>query len=96
MQRYSRYICAAPGYYLAVAVFTDYKCVYASAVNAEMLAKKIFKSCGIKHRTRTEYSVAGISAELQCGIGKYVYRICNYKKYSILVSFCYFGDYVSA
>ena len=39
IQRYSRNICTAPGCYLAVTMFTYYKCVDTSVIYAQMLTQ---------------------------------------------------------
>ena len=83
MQRNSGYICTAPCYNLTVAMLSYYKCMYRTAVNTKMFSEKIFKSCSVKNRSRTEYSGLRKSGEFSGHCCEDIYRICNDKQYTL-------------
>ena len=58
-----------PYRYLTVSMLTEDECMYVSGINIKMLPEQIFKSCGIKNCTRSEYPVLGKSRKLLCGSG---------------------------
>ena len=86
------YSCIAPGSKLAVAVFTNNKCVNASAVNVKMFTKQIFETTCIKYSSGTNYPVRWITRFFKCNKCKNIYRVRYNKKNSTKITFLDFAN----